>query len=203
MTVDWDDSLIQLPIPKLSIQSLVENSIKHAVEQVSEPVMITITAHLTDQDVLITVRDNGPGISPERLQQVLSSFEQTFIEREGSHIGPQNLHTRLQILYGEQAGLLIDSNHTGTELSMYIPQGANLMYSILILDDEEPLREAIRILGEWDNLEISHIYEAINGQAGLSILREHPIDLVMVDMKMPGMNGVEFLKKSNKTIPIC
>lgn len=123
MTVDWDDSLLQLPIPKLSIQSLVENSIKHAVEQVSEPVMITITAHLTHQDVLITVRDNGPGISPERLQQVLASFEQTFIEREGSHIGLQNLHTRLQILYGEQAGLLIQSNDTGTELSMYIPQG--------------------------------------------------------------------------------
>lgn len=123
MTIDWDDSLLQLPIPKLSIQSLVENSIKHAVEQVSEPVMITITAHLTAQDVLITVRDNGPGISPDRLEQVLDSFEQTFIEREGSHIGLQNLHTRLQILYGEQAGLLIASDHTGTELSMYIPQG--------------------------------------------------------------------------------
>lgn len=123
MTIDWDDSLLQLPIPKLSIQSLVENSIKHAVEQVSEPVMITITAHLTDQDVLITVRDNGPGISPERLKQVLASFEQTFIEREGSHIGLQNLHTRLQILYGEQAGLLIASDERGTELSMHIPQG--------------------------------------------------------------------------------
>ncbi|WP_337957854.1 sensor histidine kinase [Paenibacillus kyungheensis] len=123
MTVHWDDSLLQLPIPKLSIQSLVENSIKHAVEQVSEPVMITITAHLTDQDVLITVRDNGPGISPDRLEQVLASFKQTFIEREGSHIGLQNLHTRLQILYGEQAGLLIASDKTGTELSMHIPQG--------------------------------------------------------------------------------
>ncbi|WCT54047.1 response regulator [Paenibacillus kyungheensis] len=75
------------------------------------------------------------------------------------------------------------------------------MYHILILDDEEPLREAIRILGEWDNLKISEIYEAINGQEGLSILREHHIDLIMVDMKMPGMNGVEFLKKVKQEYP--
>lgn len=75
------------------------------------------------------------------------------------------------------------------------------MYHILILDDEEPLREAIRILGEWDNLKISEIHEAINGQEGLSILREHHIDLIMVDMKMPGMNGVEFLKKVKQEYP--
>ncbi|MGV7116984.1 response regulator transcription factor [Paenibacillus kyungheensis] len=75
------------------------------------------------------------------------------------------------------------------------------MYHILILDDEEPLREAIRILGEWDNLKISEIYEAINGQEGLSILREHHIDLIVVDMKMPGMNGVEFLKKVKQEYP--
>lgn len=75
------------------------------------------------------------------------------------------------------------------------------MYHILILDDEEPLREAIRILGEWDSLKISQIHEAINGQEGLSILREYQIDLVMVDMKMPGMNGVEFLKKVKQEYP--
>lgn len=75
------------------------------------------------------------------------------------------------------------------------------MYNVLILDDEEPLREAIRILGEWEALHVSSIYEAMNGQAGLAILREHPIDLVMVDMNMPGMNGVEFLKKVEQEYP--
>ncbi|MEJ8302881.1 response regulator transcription factor [Saccharibacillus sacchari] len=75
------------------------------------------------------------------------------------------------------------------------------MYSVLILDDEEPLREAIRILGSWDVLGIGHIYEATDGEEGLVLLREHRIDLAMIDMKMPGMDGSEFLRRLEKDYP--
>lgn len=75
------------------------------------------------------------------------------------------------------------------------------MYSVLILDDEEPLREAIRILGSWDMLGIGKIYEATDGEEGLALLREHRIDLAMIDMKMPGMDGSEFLRRLEKDYP--
>ncbi|GEM_PF-397562 len=75
------------------------------------------------------------------------------------------------------------------------------MYSVLILDDEEPLREAIRILGSWEALGIETIYEATDGEEGLALLREHRIDLAMIDMKMPGMGGSEFLQRLEKDYP--
>lgn len=75
------------------------------------------------------------------------------------------------------------------------------MYNVLIIDDEEPLREAIRIIGDWDRLGIEHIYEATNGRLGLELLGQHPIDVVMVDMKMPELNGIEFLRAIEKAYP--
>lgn len=75
------------------------------------------------------------------------------------------------------------------------------MYNVLIIDDEEPLREAIRIIGDWDRLGIEHIYEATNGRLGLELLCQHPIDVVMVDMKMPELNGIEFLRAIEKAYP--
>ncbi|MDP4099088.1 response regulator [Paenibacillus sp. P96] len=75
------------------------------------------------------------------------------------------------------------------------------MYKALIVDDEEPLREAIRILGDWKGLGITEVYEAENGETGLDMLKRHNIDLVMVDMKMPGLNGVDLLQIMEQDYP--
>ncbi|WP_055106221.1 response regulator transcription factor [Paenibacillus ihumii] len=75
------------------------------------------------------------------------------------------------------------------------------MYKVLIIDDEEPLREAIKILGDWDGLQVDEVWEATNGVTGLEMLKEHRPDLVMVDMKMPEMNGVEFLRVVEQEYP--
>lgn len=68
------------------------------------------------------------------------------------------------------------------------------MYKVLIIDDEEPVREAIRLLGQWDNLNITDIIEAQNGKQALTLIEEQNPNIILVDMKMPEMNGIEFLK---------
>ncbi|SDF59043.1 two-component system, response regulator YesN [Fontibacillus panacisegetis] len=75
------------------------------------------------------------------------------------------------------------------------------MYKVLIIDDEEPLREAISILGDWKGLQVSSVLEATNGKSGLEMIESHRPDLVVVDMKMPEMNGVEFLRVVEKQYP--
>jgi two-component system response regulator YesN len=68
------------------------------------------------------------------------------------------------------------------------------MYNVLIVDDEEPLREAIRILGDWTGLGVGQVLEATDGQMCLAVLAESKVDVVIVDMKMPVLNGVELLR---------
>jgi two-component system, response regulator YesN len=75
------------------------------------------------------------------------------------------------------------------------------MYKVLIIDDEEPLREAITILGDWKGLGVEQILEATNGNEGLCMLRDHKIDLALVDMKMPELNGSELLQIMEQEYP--
>jgi two-component system response regulator YesN len=74
----------------------------------------------------------------------------------------------------------------------------SIMYKVLIIDDEESVREAIKILGEWEKLEIDEVIEAQDGKTGMSLLSEKKPDIVLLDMHMPEMNGVEFLQAVEK-----
>lgn len=75
------------------------------------------------------------------------------------------------------------------------------MYKVLIIDDETPSREAIRILGEWERLGVGEIREAADGRTGLALARDWRPDLAIVDMKMPHMNGIEFLRMAEEELP--
>lgn len=127
----WEDPLLELEIPKLSIQTLVENCIKHALEKVSTTITITIEAHVTPSHTVISVTDDGPGFSGERLEQVRSSLQIQWEDQGGENaaesdtesIGLKNLNTRLKLLYGEAAGLAITSDAGRTKMDMRLPRG--------------------------------------------------------------------------------
>jgi two-component system, probable response regulator PhcQ len=71
-------------------------------------------------------------------------------------------------------------------------------HTILIVDDEEMILKSIcRILRNEDY----RILKAKNGEKGLGILKDHDVHLVMSDQKMPGMNGIDFLKQIKKDYP--
>ncbi|MBU5670772.1 cache domain-containing sensor histidine kinase [Paenibacillus brevis] len=122
--LEWDESLKSLQIPKLSLQTLTENSIKHAVEKMSGTVKIGISAAFTEGHFVITVEDNGPGIPQERIDQLEALFQKDWEDtQESENIGLKNLNTRLKLLYGEHAGLKICSTDHGVSITMMIPRG--------------------------------------------------------------------------------
>ncbi|OPJ59504.1 response regulator transcription factor [Clostridium oryzae] len=75
------------------------------------------------------------------------------------------------------------------------------MCKVLIVDDEEPVREAIMLLGKWKELGINRVIEAQNGKAALQVVEDEHPDIILVDMKMPELNGAEFLKIIAKKHP--
>ncbi len=74
-------------------------------------------------------------------------------------------------------------------------------YNILIIDDEVAIIELMEI---YLSNEGYHIYTAFNGADGLKILQENQIHLVVLDIMMPGMDGLETCQKirQHNTIPI-
>lgn len=76
------------------------------------------------------------------------------------------------------------------------------MYKVLIMDDEVWSRKVIKQLGEWDKLQLTIIGEAENGTQGLRMIAELTPDIVVTDMRMPGIDGVELLKALNDQHPL-
>lgn len=71
-------------------------------------------------------------------------------------------------------------------------------HTILCVDDEKNILSAIRRLLRKENYEI---LTATSGQEALEILRNHPVQLIMCDQRMPGMSGIEFLEEVSAKYP--
>jgi two-component system, NtrC family, nitrogen regulation response regulator NtrX len=70
------------------------------------------------------------------------------------------------------------------------------MAKILIIDDEANIRSSLREILEYEKFEVE---EAKDGAEGFSLLAENDYDIVLCDVKMPKMDGIEVLEKSKKT----
>jgi two-component system response regulator YesN len=75
------------------------------------------------------------------------------------------------------------------------------MYKVLIIDDEPWSREVVKLLGKWEILDLSVTGEGEDGTEGLKLLGVLKPDIVITDMRMPGIEGVELLKTINERFP--
>jgi two-component system response regulator YesN len=77
------------------------------------------------------------------------------------------------------------------------------MYKLLIADDEQLEREAVRYIIHQNFPDIFEIYEAENGREALEIAFSKKPDLIFVDIKMPGINGLQAAAQIGKSLPEC
>lgn len=75
------------------------------------------------------------------------------------------------------------------------------MYKALIIDDEKSSRLLISKLGRWNEYGIEPPFTATNGADGLTMIKNHHPNIVFVDMKMPIMDGNDFLKIASVNYP--
>ena len=74
-------------------------------------------------------------------------------------------------------------------------------YRILIVDDEMPAREMVKGLIDWEQTRFEIAFEAKNGKEALQLVQNEDIDLIITDMIMPKMNGVELGENIIKDYP--
>lgn len=80
-------------------------------------------------------------------------------------------------------------------------------YNLLLVDDSNIIRKSLKKALAMTEMPIGEIFEAENGEVALEVLESKWIDLVFLDINMPVMNGVDFLKAvrssaDHKTLPV-
>lgn len=103
-----EEAAREVMIPPLIIQPLVENAVLHGLESKLEGGYVKVTASCTEHGVLIQVHDNGSGMTNERLEEIRNLLRDGETD-ERTRIGILNVHQRLQLSYGEDCGLQIES----------------------------------------------------------------------------------------------
>ena len=84
-----------------------------------------IRADVVGDDVRVSVEDDGIGMSPETVRRLYETL-QAPDEDERSRIGLRNVHVRLQLSFGPEHGLVIESREgVGTSIHFHIPLGGN------------------------------------------------------------------------------
>jgi two-component system response regulator YesN len=77
------------------------------------------------------------------------------------------------------------------------------MWSLMIVDDEELIREGLRDLISWDQYGVRVVGEAAGGEEALRKTRTQRPDIIVTDVVMPDMNGLELVERLRSMMMIC
>ncbi len=101
------EQLLDYRIPKLTLQPIVENAVYHGLEMITDEGMLAIIVYETNSGINIEVFDNGCGMKPEQLEMVRQKLTEPIDYAD--HLGLANVQQRIQLHYGEEYGIEVDS----------------------------------------------------------------------------------------------
>ncbi len=107
---DVEDVLCNYRILRQLLQPILENCMTHAVISSGEPLSVTIRARIAEENrILLEITDNGIGIPPDKLAKIRLQLYDNEEHYDTKGISLVNIHKRLQLYYGTEFQLHIES----------------------------------------------------------------------------------------------
>jgi signal transduction histidine kinase len=204
------------PVPPVyvsagEIRELLLNLIFNAVDAMPTGGRITISTREVEGEAEVSVADQGSGLSPEAMEHLFEPFFTTKGDR-GNGLG---LSVCRGIAEGHGGGLGVRSAPgTGTVVTLRVPPAPSELLKpapelagakmaggrrrVLLVDDQPEVRnsigEMLRALGHQVTL-------AADGNAALTMALRQRLDVVVTDLGMPGMNGIELARRLRTVAP--
>lgn len=119
-----DESLLEVRVPSMILQPLVENSFNYGIRDIDWEGRIELSVYRQKENICISIWDNGAGMEQERIEQVLSGNVQESDPHSNSNgVGMKNVMERLRLYFHDQAKLEIisEGKNMGTEVLITIP----------------------------------------------------------------------------------
>jgi len=211
--MDLQDSVIKVKVDAHQIEQVVTNIIKNAIEASSgRKGRITISTRL-DKDkkqATVTVTDNGPGIPEELIDKIFEPFFSTKSKQKGTGLGLSICHGIIK----EHGGTISVSSRPGsTTFSINLPAVEAMTHDSKADDSNVALKykgdAKPRLLVVDDEFEISELLsevfsdsfeteQASNGIEALEKLKKEKFDVIISDVKMPKLGGIDLYRELEK-----
>ncbi len=217
LQLDRDDPKIWADASELQqvLLNLLINA-EQALVTVEPPRTITVRTRAGEHEAVLEIADSGPGIPPEIRAKIFDPFFTTKAEGVGTGLG-------LSICYGiahEHGGRIWLESEPGSGARFFValprdsrhdaraplepaapappPTAATGALTVLVIDDETALRNALlRFLGRRG----IQGHGAADGTEALGLLGQRDFDVIISDVRMPGMSGREFLERLRRERP--
>lgn len=212
------------------MDKILYNLLSNAVKYTPEYKSICLTVNTEDRDghiyLIVSVTDEGVGISSKDITRIFTRFY-TNRNCRGSESNGIGLSMTKELVELHHGTIRVDSElHKGSSFTVEIPidsesyteneradlseedelsdqeseagKGKSAKNSLMIIDDNEELLELMK------NLFVRNyqVITAKNGEEGLAILKEYTVDVIICDVMMPKMNGLEFCRVLKEDLAI-
>src|SRR6266702_2206520 len=216
MSLELDPSEPKIWADASELQQMLLNLLinaEQALVTVETPRTIIVRTRADELDAVLEIADSGPGIAPDIRGKIFDPFFTTKAEGVGTGLG-------LSICYGiahEHGGRIWLESEPGSGARFFValprdprhdarppldaappPAAATGVLTVLVVDDETALRNAL--LRFLDRRGI-HSTGASDGAEALRVLRQRDFDVIISDVRMPGMSGREFLERLRRDRP--
>lgn len=208
---------IEAVIDPIKISKIIVNLLGNALKYAQKKIRVELSANATDFS--IHIEDDGPGIKGENREKVFQAFFQENNEQSSLGTGIGLTYSR-QIAKCHQGSLVaVESSIGGAAFKLVIPRYANKetipvdkedskekvttvetvtkqkseesRYHILVVEDNDELLGTVtKQLKQWYN-----VSKALNGKEALAILETRSIDIIISDVMMPVMDGIELCQR--------
>ncbi len=217
------ESLPPTKADRVQVEQIVMNLVNNAVDALRErplPREVEVTTQETTNFLRVSVRDNGPGMTPEIREKIFNPFFTTKPIGRGTGLGLAICNTYVQEHHGKmwvesQPGkgatfffdlpLLdcegkapVEPEALATESAVPAAPAAPTGRRVLIVDDEPDIAELLEMILAGAGYQIK---TASNGTAGLQLLSDEDFDVVLSDMLMPGLDGQGLYQRTREIKP--
>jgi PAS domain S-box-containing protein len=211
LIVDLPDEPIYLNADGARLSQVFGNLLNNSCKYTTPEGIISLSAERVDGEVVVTVKDNGAGIPPHKLDRIFDMFMQVDGDSEraqgGLGIG-LTLVKRFTQMHGGSISARSDGEGLGSEFVVRLPilnketvvsnpVTANASSSpthrrILIVDDNRDAAESLELLLR---IEGNTTYIAEDGLEAVAAIEKHRPDLVLLDIGLPKLNGYEVCRR--------
>jgi CheY-like chemotaxis protein/anti-sigma regulatory factor (Ser/Thr protein kinase) len=174
------------------LRNLLSNGIKY-----TDRGEVRLTGRLVGPRLEISVADTGIGIPFGLHEHVFEEFYQVpGLRRGGTGLGLPYARRLARILGGDLE--LTSEPGAGTTVMLSLPNQTPALGTVVVADDDAAFRQRLKglLAGLTDRL-----IEAGDGGHALALVAENPVDLVLADLRMPGLDGGDLLARLPASVP--